>query len=332
MLPAVFISYSRKDMAFARPLVAALTLQGAQVWFDQNDIYGGENWRQSIESGIKACGALVFIMSPNSLASEYCRKEVDFAQNLGRRIIPVCAAAFDPASVWFEISALHYIDFVKKGFTTGFNELLAAFGQPAQQTAAATRQCPVCGAVGVGDTCPNGHAFLPACLGVLVNLPPPALAAYVSAYQAHNGAEELLAAGLAHLMLRSYDIAAGLLGRVLSANPAHAYAQYALALVGLRGNRPYLLHSTQAQAVLTQAQNALTYDSALAQAAYLLALVKDDYFRQNGYRIDPPDVLTCLSMARQGRPAPGEIAALLALLPAFESQVMNAIHLAANAR
>ncbi|MBL8161050.1 MAG: toll/interleukin-1 receptor domain-containing protein [Anaerolineae bacterium] len=332
MLPPVFVSYSRKDMAFARPLVEALTLQGAQVWFDQNDIHGGENWRQSIEAGIKACGPLVFVMSPNALASEYCRKEVDFAQTLNKRIVPVCAAAFDSTSVWFEISALHYIDFVKKGFTTGFNELLAALGQPTQQTAATTRQCPACGAVGVGDVCPNGHTFLPALLGVLVGLPPPALAAYVSAYQARSGAEEVLAAALAHLTLRNYDAAAALLGRIVSANPVHAYAQYALALAGLRGNRPYLLHSTQAQAALTQAQSALAYDRTLAQAAYLLALIKDDYFRQNGYRIDPPDVATCLSMARQGRPAFGEIAALLALLPSFESQVMNAIHLAGNAR
>lgn len=332
MLPPVFVSYSRKDMAFARPLVEALRLQGAQVWFDQNDIYGGENWRLSIEAGIKACGALVFILSPHSLASEYCRKEVDFAQTLNKRIVPVCAAVIDPAAVWFEISALHYIDFVMKGFTSGFGELLAALGQPAQQATAAARQCPACGAVGAGDVCPNGHTFLPARLGLLVSLPPPALAAYISAYQARGGAAEVLAAALAHLTLRNYDAAAALLSQVLSANPVHAYALYALALAGLRGNRPYLLHSAQAQAALTQAQNALAYDRTLAQAAYLLALIKDDYFRQNGCRIDPPDVATCLSMARQGRPAPGEIAALLALLPAFESGVMNAIHLAASAR
>lgn len=332
MLPPVFVSYSRKDMAFARPLVEALRLQGAQVWFDQNDIYGGENWRQSIETGIRGCGALVFILSPHSLASEYCRKEVDFAQNLNKRIVPVCAAAFDLASVWFEISALHYIDFVMKGFTSGFGELLAALGQPAQQATAAARQCPACGAVGAGDFCPNGHAFCPARLGLLVGLPPPALAAYVSAYQARAGADELLAAALAHLTLRNFDAAAALLNRVMNANPAHAYAQYALALAMLRGGRPYLLHSAQAQAAQTAAHNALTYDPAQAQAAYLLALIKDDHFRQNGCRIDPPDVATCLSMARQGRPAPGEIAALLALLPAFESGVMNAIHLAGNAR
>jgi hypothetical protein len=40
----VFISYSRKDIEFARKLAASLSEAGINVWIDVEDVPPGTNW------------------------------------------------------------------------------------------------------------------------------------------------------------------------------------------------------------------------------------------------------------------------------------------------
>ncbi len=84
----VFISYSRTDGDFARELNNRLQLNGHTTWFDQESIPAGASdfWEQ-IQRGIRASNNFVFIISPESILSEYCKQEVDFAQGNGKRII-----------------------------------------------------------------------------------------------------------------------------------------------------------------------------------------------------------------------------------------------------
>ena len=46
----VFISYSRKDMAFADQLEAALKARGFEVLIDRQEIYAFEDWWKRIEA------------------------------------------------------------------------------------------------------------------------------------------------------------------------------------------------------------------------------------------------------------------------------------------
>jgi hypothetical protein len=48
----VFISYSRKDMAFADRLEAALKARGFEVQIDRTEIYAFEDWWKRIQSPI----------------------------------------------------------------------------------------------------------------------------------------------------------------------------------------------------------------------------------------------------------------------------------------
>src|SRR5882672_12549815 len=62
----VFISYSRKDAAFADALVAALNARGFEAFLDKKDILPGEPWRDRIGALILTADAVVFAISPDS--------------------------------------------------------------------------------------------------------------------------------------------------------------------------------------------------------------------------------------------------------------------------
>ena len=85
----VFISYSRKDGDFVKALHAALADRGRDVWVDWEDIPPAWDWKEELSSGIDSASALVFVISPDSLASEVCARELDQALARGKRVIPV---------------------------------------------------------------------------------------------------------------------------------------------------------------------------------------------------------------------------------------------------
>ncbi|MEM7017056.1 MAG: toll/interleukin-1 receptor domain-containing protein, partial [Pseudomonadota bacterium] len=76
----VFISYGRKESKhFATKLHNYLIKEGREVWFDQNDIPLGVDFQEQIDDGIEKAHNFIFIISPHSIDSEYCRKEIDLA-------------------------------------------------------------------------------------------------------------------------------------------------------------------------------------------------------------------------------------------------------------
>jgi WD40 repeat protein len=85
-----FLSYARQDAGFAVDrLRAELEARGKRVWVDVEDIVGGAKWRERVRRGIEACKALIFVVSPASVASEPCRQELEEAHALNKLIIPV---------------------------------------------------------------------------------------------------------------------------------------------------------------------------------------------------------------------------------------------------
>jgi hypothetical protein len=51
--PAVFISYASQDAAAAARICSALRQAGAEVWFDQSELRGGDVWHQRIRREIR---------------------------------------------------------------------------------------------------------------------------------------------------------------------------------------------------------------------------------------------------------------------------------------
>lgn len=87
----IFISYNRKDMSdddrVLQRLVSRLR-RNFNIWLDKTDIVPGTNWQGALEQAIKTGSAMVFIMSPNAVASHWCLEEVSAARSAGIPIIP----------------------------------------------------------------------------------------------------------------------------------------------------------------------------------------------------------------------------------------------------
>lgn len=112
-MPDVFISYSRRDKAFAQQVVTALTDQHYDVWVDFEDIPFATDWWEEICAGIESADAVIFIISPDSLESDYCRLEVNHAVKNKKRLIPILYRQAEPSTVPAHIAALHWIEFTE---------------------------------------------------------------------------------------------------------------------------------------------------------------------------------------------------------------------------
>ncbi|HIK45297.1 MAG TPA: DUF2610 domain-containing protein [Leptolyngbyaceae cyanobacterium M65_K2018_010] len=89
MATDVFISYSRRDKEFVEVLYDALQASQYGTWIDWQDIAPTTEWWKEIEAGIEAAHTFIFVISPDSVASEYCRQEIDHAVQHGKRLIPI---------------------------------------------------------------------------------------------------------------------------------------------------------------------------------------------------------------------------------------------------
>ena len=125
----VFISYSRKDIKFARRLAGDLEKAGFDVWWDVSDLKGGDDWVRFIPAAIEASQYFVVLLSPNSIQSEWVEKEYSYAIRHRKKIIP---AMIKLCAVPFSLHTINYVDFINVDYATGVNKLLDALGGPSQ--------------------------------------------------------------------------------------------------------------------------------------------------------------------------------------------------------
>ena len=105
----VFISYSRKDLAFAQMLVDALGERGFDAFLDKTDIAPGEPWKERLGGLIAAADTVVFVISPNSVASSVCAWELEESARLGKRLIPVVARRIADADAPPALGRLNWV-------------------------------------------------------------------------------------------------------------------------------------------------------------------------------------------------------------------------------
>ncbi|RXK54746.1 TIR domain-containing protein [Oleiharenicola lentus] len=60
---AIFLSYAREDAEAARRIAEALRGFGLEVWFDMNELRGGDAWDSKIRGQIKSCALFVPLIS-----------------------------------------------------------------------------------------------------------------------------------------------------------------------------------------------------------------------------------------------------------------------------
>lgn len=85
----IFVSYSRKDSEFVKRLVKALNDSGRSVWVDFEDIPFASAWWEEIKAGIDAAETGIFVLSPDSLVSEYCILELNHMLSNKKRVVPI---------------------------------------------------------------------------------------------------------------------------------------------------------------------------------------------------------------------------------------------------
>jgi len=87
---AVFLSYAREDADAARRIAEALRGFGVEVWFDQNELRGGDQWDAKIREQIKACALFIPIISTTTQGRDeaYFRREWKLAEDRTHDMAP----------------------------------------------------------------------------------------------------------------------------------------------------------------------------------------------------------------------------------------------------
>jgi WD40 repeat protein len=125
--PTTFISYAREDQAFVRQMAAALEREGILPRADWQ-LVPGEDYARSLRLQMLGADALLFVISPDSVASAECRRELAFAVEHKKRILPVCRRPHgDDASLDSSIRSPQWT-FMREGddFNAGIRELTTA--------------------------------------------------------------------------------------------------------------------------------------------------------------------------------------------------------------
>jgi hypothetical protein len=86
----VFLSYAAPDRAIARKLVDDLTRYRTEVWYDQN-LRPGDNWVEAITRNLEEASAVIVLITPDSLRSEWVGREWQNALIRSARVLPVLA-------------------------------------------------------------------------------------------------------------------------------------------------------------------------------------------------------------------------------------------------
>ena len=90
-LGTVFLSHSARepDHAVTGALAKALTEVGLDVWWDREGLEGGDFFAVEILEAIIRQRFFLFIVSPRSVASRWCLRELVRATELGKETIPL---------------------------------------------------------------------------------------------------------------------------------------------------------------------------------------------------------------------------------------------------
>ena len=85
----VFISYSRKDKEFVRRLDEELKRRDREAWVDWEGIPPGDTWEKTIYGAIESTHRFIFVLTPDSIASEVCGREIAHAAANNKRLVPI---------------------------------------------------------------------------------------------------------------------------------------------------------------------------------------------------------------------------------------------------
>lgn len=119
----IFISYSRVDAQITKELADLLNLAFDGVWYDTK-LTGGDDWWAKIKEEIQRCDHFIYLISTESVNSEWCKKELGIAQKQGKHIIPVQVRDRTPLPK--NLKNTHCINMFGQITVDGLNQIYAA--------------------------------------------------------------------------------------------------------------------------------------------------------------------------------------------------------------
>ncbi len=86
--PYVFVCYAHDDEDVVYPEIGWLHEQGINLWYDEG-VSAGKIWREEIGDAIKGASSVLYYISESSLASDHCSREINFALDQSKNVLPV---------------------------------------------------------------------------------------------------------------------------------------------------------------------------------------------------------------------------------------------------
>ncbi|MBK9604474.1 MAG: toll/interleukin-1 receptor domain-containing protein [Anaerolineales bacterium] len=126
MKPGLFISYSRRQTPFVDSLVEKLTKNEYSIWLDYHNLVPARPWFDQIMEGLNGAGAVLLIVSKDSIESTNVADEWKTALKLNKRIVLVI---FETCPLPEELQNCEWVDF-RVDFKKGIKQLDHLLNQP----------------------------------------------------------------------------------------------------------------------------------------------------------------------------------------------------------
>lgn len=84
--PYIFVSYAHKDSEAVYRTIEKLTSLGYRIWYDEG-IKPGVEWPENIAIHLDQCSLFMMFISPNSMDSANCRREINFALSRSKKFL-----------------------------------------------------------------------------------------------------------------------------------------------------------------------------------------------------------------------------------------------------
>jgi hypothetical protein len=131
----VFLCHASDDKPAVRDLHRRLVADGFDVWFDEESLIGGQDWRKEIPKAIQSSDAVLVCLSRRAInKSGYVQKEIGFALDVAEEqpedtnfIIPV---RFEECDVPERLQHRQWVSFFE---ANGYNKLIRALNYRASQ-------------------------------------------------------------------------------------------------------------------------------------------------------------------------------------------------------
>lgn len=135
----IFVCHASDDKPRVRGLCHELSARGIDVWFDEEKLLPGQNWRLEIQRALRTVDAVVVCLSAASVSKTgYVQKEIkealDIADEQPEGSIFVIPVRLEPCEVPDRLADYHWVDIITP---VGINRLLVALGSRAAHVGAA---------------------------------------------------------------------------------------------------------------------------------------------------------------------------------------------------